>query len=54
MVPPVESEMEEVVGETGLSSVEEDELSVPGTVIVELEYVVWVPVMVMVLGTVKV
>lgn len=53
MVAPVDSGMEEVVGETGLPSVEE-ELPVPGTVMVELEYVVWVPVMVMVLGTVKV
>ena len=38
----------------GLSSVEEDVLPVPGMVMGELEYVVCVPVMVIVLGTVKV
>lgn len=54
VVLPVECGTEEVDGETGLSSVEEDELPVPGSVMVELEYVVCVPVMVIVLGTVNV
>ena len=54
VVLEVDSGMEEVDGETGLSPVEEDELPVPGIVIDELEYVVCVPVVVIVLGTVKV
>lgn len=36
-MPPVERGTEEVVGETGLSSVDEEELPVPETVMVELE-----------------